>query len=891
MNSPGNQFLPRKSIRVASVTLLFFFILSGVCCQAVAQDRSVPLKWLENIESDIKTGVSWGVPFPKGEVQPGDSFSLTSDEGALLPVQSWPMAYWPDGSIKWTGLAAVVTPSSSKEFQLSVDSSTTTTETTLQVSDGSSAVEIDTGKLQGIIPKNGSSFLSSLKINGQEVGTRGQLIAIHQDRSGFESEGVLEQKKFVSQIHKVTLEQSGPVQAVVKIEGNHKAQQKTREWLPFVIRLYFYAGQSSMKMVHSFVFDGDQKEDFIKGVGIQFSVPMREQVHNRWVKFSGDTGFFSEPVQLIAGRMPEDEDLYSRHVSGKPIPNKNKLPNGQLIDDIAVWNDFKLTQLNDGAYTISKRTGPEGAWIKSARGNRSSGFVFTGDAAGGLAVSMRNFWQLSPTQLEVTGTAKDEAKLTLWLWSPDAPAMDLRHYDTKGHGLAASYEDYEDGFSKAHGIARTSEIMLKAFDHLPENDRLLKLSDIFSDPPRLVSTPEYYYSTNTFGYWSLPDRSTPIKRKLEDQLDKMFSFYQNQLEEHRWYGFWDYGDIMHTYDPHRHTWKYDVGGFAWMNSEECPDVWLWYSFLRTGRADIFKMAEAMTRHTQEIDVYHLGRFAGLGSRHNVRHWGDGAKELRISQALLKRFYYYLTTDERTGDLMTQVKDADYALLEVDPLRKILPESPYPTHIRSGPDWLAAAGNWMTEWERTGNTRYRDKIKTGMKALANMPNGLLTSLSFGYDPETGMLFDVPDQRMPVGQFLMIMGGAEVAFELETLLDVPEWWQAWLKLCEEWARTGEGDMAAPRAIAYAAYKKDDAGLGRLAWEQMFREGGDGTGLVRFPDELDRVNEAGVPYPADEIPGYMATGHLSQWALNVIETLELAGKWIPELKEFEEEEDGSK
>ena len=65
------------------------------------------------------------------------------------------------------------------------------------------------------------------------------------------------------------------------------------------------------------------------------------------------------------------------------------------------------------------------------------------------------------------------------------------------------------------------------------------------------------------------------------------------------------------------------------------------------------MAEAMTRHTQEVDCYHIGPYAPLGSRHNVQHWGDGAKEMRISQALLKRPYYYLTTDERTGETVAE----------------------------------------------------------------------------------------------------------------------------------------------------------------------------------------------------------------------------------------------
>ena len=101
-------------------------------------------------------------------------------------------------------------------------------------------------------------------------------------------------------------------------------------------------------------------------------------------------------------------------------------------------------------------------------------------------------------------------------------------------------------------------------------------------------------------------------------------------------------------------------------------MWLWYSFLRTGRADIFRMAEAMTRHTGEVDVYHLGRFAGLGSRHNVRHWGCGAKEARISQAAYRRFLYYLTTDERAGDLMREVADADFKTLDFDPMRLASP---------------------------------------------------------------------------------------------------------------------------------------------------------------------------------------------------------------------------
>jgi hypothetical protein len=55
---------------------------------------------------------------------------------------------------------------------------------------------------------------------------------------------------------------------------------------------------------------------------------------------------------------------------------------------------------------------------------------------------------------------------------------------------------------------------------------------------------------------------------------------------------------------------------------------------------VFRFAEAMTRHTGEVDVHHFGRFAPLGSRHNVLHWGCSAKQLRISTAANRRYYYY-----------------------------------------------------------------------------------------------------------------------------------------------------------------------------------------------------------------------------------------------------------
>ena len=109
-------------------------------------------------------------------------------------------------------------------------------------------------------------------------------------------------EKFVGNINKVIVEQSGPVRAVVKFEGMHKSTTTKREWLPFTVRLYFGAGETPVRMVHTFFFDGDEKKDFVRGLGVTFSVPFGEEIQNRHVRLSGESaGLWAEPIQPLTG--------------------------------------------------------------------------------------------------------------------------------------------------------------------------------------------------------------------------------------------------------------------------------------------------------------------------------------------------------------------------------------------------------------------------------------------------------------------------------------------------------------------------------------------------------------------------------------------------------------
>jgi len=879
--------------------------LSAALCQA-APDQAVPVKWLDGTPAPLAAGVSFGVPWPRGALPKTQAFALAAADGKALPVQTWPLAYWPDGSLKWVGVATVAGPALPGEFTLTpVAAAPAPAGPALKVRRSDTTFTIDTGRAQFRIPLHGSNLIDAITVDGREVARDGRLVCILQDGPDGDAADSAPRESYVTRVDQVTLEQSGPVRAVVKIQGMHLGTRSARAWLPFTVRLYFYAGLDSVRLIHSFVFDGDESRDFIRGLGVTFAVPLREEVQNRHVRFSGENGgLWAEPVQPMVGRGGRfvadpagGADVYPRQLAGQRVPNHGQVSahSQGLLDDWAVWDDYKLVQPNADGFTVLKRTNPQSTWLAAGAGRRASGLVFAGDVRGGLAVSLKNFWQSYPASLEVRHASTGEATLTVWLWSPDAPAMDMRHYDTKAHGLDAVYEDVQPGFSTAHGVGRTSELTLFPTAAVPSREDTVKMAAVGAEQPVLVCTPPYLHQAQAFGTWGLEDHSTPVKAAIEQRLATTLDFYLTQPGQQHWYGFWDFGDVMHSYDEDRHTWRYDLGGMAWDNSELGTDMWLWYSFLRTGRADVFRMADAMTRHTGEVDCYHLGRFAGLGSRHNVRHWGCGAKEARISQAAYRRFYYYLTTDERVGDVMREMLNADYKTVDYDPMRLAQPitaaeKKIAPTRVRLGPDWFAFLGNWMTEWERTGDTRWRDKILAGVESLNAMPLGLRSgkNLVFGYDPATGKLYQLSDEA-GVYNLATIMGGAEVVFELNQMLDDPRWHKLWLQYCRLYSAPKEvieRDMTTGTEGLDAQYVRD----GRLAAyvfqqtrnEAFLRAGLEAlerTGRGERARPVHHVDGPEVLNPLDEGPGN--TNGAAQTGLETIAMLGLVGDHLP--KEF--------
>lgn len=870
----------------------------------------VPLHWIGSVPQDNKD-VSFGVPFQQGKVKDTKALALVADNGMSLSTDQWPLAYWPDGSVKWLGMAATI-PAGVQNLKVALrsDKSDKSAKPHVIIQESDDRILIATDSLEAYIPKSGNVLLDSLKKGGKVVGENLRLVCSTVSSFSDEEAKGIARHQYVSRITDVKVENSGKVRACVRIQGLMVDGQTSmddgsgREWLPFVVRLYFYAGSDEMRMVHSFVFDGDEYKDFISSLGVRMDVPLPAERYNRHVAFSADGSVWSEPVQPLVGRrrlnpvrstqstqpqqppQPINPFAFTNYermqLQGQTIPAYSEFDSQSrgLLDSWASWDCFRLSQPNPDGFTIRKRASDHRPWIGTEGGNRGDGCAYVGTTEQGVALWMKDFWQSSPSAIEIDGATSDKARLTAWLWSPDTDPMDLRHYDDVAHGLDASYEDVQEGLSTPYGIARTSELVFKMTNGYRGKEAFASMASTMNETSVLMPESQYLHDVQAFGIWSMPDTTTDLSRRVEHKIKEMSDYYLKAVEQHRWYGFWNYGDVMHEYDVERHTWKYDVGGFAWDNTELASNMMLWYNFLRTADVRLWTMAEAMTRHTSEVDVYHKGDYAGLGTRHNVSHWGCGAKEARVSQAIWNRFYYYLTTDERTGELMTEVKDADQLLYTLDPMRLAEPRSLYPctapARLRIGPDWLAYAGNWMTEWERKQDIHYRDKILAGMNSIAALPHGIFSGpKALGYDPATGIITCECDTSMQnTNHLLAIMGGFEMMNELIPMVDNKAWNRVWLDHAANYRtkalQISGNRFRVARLSAYAAYMVRDHDKAVEAWDELVYGSRRGR-----RSELDVVNkQTETPeslHPLDEMEG-LSTNYAATWTLDAIYMLEV-------------------
>lgn len=836
---------------------------------------------------------TFGCMWKQGECSTDTGYVCRSAEGREVPMQSRVTAYWPDGSVKWTAHTADAEKLGSEAEVLT---GSPAPYEGMTVCEDAAGIVLKSGLITVTVKKDGRHLFESAERDGKAFLKNAVPVLMLEEPGVMQGHPVKIQKDYKGVIEKVSVEQEGKLTTILRYDGIHVSEDGDRK-LPFIIRMEAGYNNPNLKFTHTFLYDGDEERDFLKGLGIRFETPVSGEYYNRHVKFTGDYGVFYEAlVPLTAWHPRMAQELYTRQMTGEKLllEGEDKAKSEQLLKDVPVWAEYRLCQDSVNHFSIRKKqTGEHFCQIDSLHGHRTSGGASFGTEYGSVTMAIRDFWQKYPSGISFTGLDKDTAASTVWFWDPQAEAMDFRHYADRGYNQVC-YEGYDYKGADPVGIACTNECTVTFSEEMiPSDDFLEEFTRLVNEPAVYVGTPEFYHEMRAFGFWSLPSRNTETEKWLEKQLEDIFEFYKQEIDQRNWYGMFNYGDVMHTYDVVRHTWKYDIGGYAWDNTELVPTLWLWLYFMRTGRADVFRIAEKLSRHASEVDVYHMGKYKGLGSRHNVRHWGCPCKEARIAMAHHHRYLYYLTGDRRLEDIFEELKDNEMSFLNKDPLGDFFDKKDmvYPSHARSGPDWSSLCSNWMTRWERFNDTAYRDKIMVGIEDLKKAPLRLVSGPDFEFDPASCHLRYIGERTTGGCHLQVCMGAPSIWTELAELLGDEEWKQMIAQLGRFYFLPREQQLEesnqlvgnreftfpfmASSVAAYGAwYLKDDV-LAQRTWRNLLatllgEHDTDGFASVILPDTGNQKQLREIPW--------VTTNFVAQFCLNAIIVLDFIGDKLP-------------
>lgn len=844
---------------------------------------------------------TWGCMWKQGACSDKTQYRCTDESGREAELQSRVTAYWPDGSVKWTahtadasGLGDRITVTPETEGLELSDS--------ICISEADDNITIRTARFVMRVTKNGMCLFDEVEMDGKIVLANAQPVLQLEQPVNAEEQGCVYRRirNYTGSIQRVTVEEAGALQATLKYEGIHRSADGECR-IPFIIRMTLGRDSDEIKLMHTFLYDGDEDRDFLKGIGIRFGRPMEGALYDRHIKLTGDHGVFHEVVvPMLSWRPRVPQGLYECQMGGgllQPEGEEQGIAR-QIVENAPHWSEYVVCQDSVSHFMVKKKqAGGNLCYIDSLHGTRTEGVCAIGGANGSVLMAVRDFWEKYPRGYSVRGLDSDRAECTVWFYAPEAPAFDFRHYADRGYNQVC-YEGYDYKGADPVGIACTSECAIGVGQEpIPSDSQMQLFGENLNRPVLYVGTPEFYHEMRAFGFWSLPRRDTEMERWLECQMENAFAFYRDEVDQRGWYGLFNYGDFMHGYDSVRHQWRYDIGGYAWDNTELVPTLWLWLYFLRSGRADVFELAEKLSRHASEVDVYHFGRYRGLGSRHNVRHWGCPCKEARIAMAAHHRYLYYLTGDRRLEDIFDELKDNEKSFLNRDPLGDFYDKTDmvYPSHARSGPDWSSLCSNWMTQWERTQDSVYRDKILTGLEDIKKAPLRLSSGPDFEFDPHSCHLRYIGERTTGGCHLQVCMGAPQIWLELASLLQdetfedmLAEYGRFYYlpheqQLAESGGIIGNREFTLPffnAALgAYGAKRLGQPWLARRTWEillgALIRENDTAGFAIRTcPDCGNREALAEIPW--------ISTNFTAQWCLNVIMALEFIRDFLPETME---------
>ena len=183
---------------------------------------------LHNLGNRIKKGyTTWGCMWEKGSCLQDSSFCLENvyrdekkldEDSVTVPVQSRITAYWPDGTVKWTAHTAD-SALLADEIEVRAVAGGKDGHTELQlltVDRQGGKIIIHAGAAEVVLEEGTGSLLSRFSFRGTEVLTGAEPVLLLEEHDKGREEEFVCIRKYKALILGITLEERGPLQAVVR---------------------------------------------------------------------------------------------------------------------------------------------------------------------------------------------------------------------------------------------------------------------------------------------------------------------------------------------------------------------------------------------------------------------------------------------------------------------------------------------------------------------------------------------------------------------------------------------------------------------------------------------------------------------------------------------------
>lgn len=429
--------------------------------------------------------VTSGIPLALGTLGDDQAAALFDEGGKEIPLQTEPLARWPDGSIRWLLL----------DFQIDLAARQTKT-LTLRFGPGTRRAPVDRPVRVASLPGGKVTFETGplrLEYDCQRFTPQGKVwllggkiepsnpLPVNRDADNGGAVIVASDGETFSAANtkcEATLEQSGPVRACVRFSGRLGLQGKTgKKMLRYVARVHAWRGQPYFRVFYTFI--NDHQEDLMA------------KIASLALAFEGPGGNHSNATCVLDGVLGAEGRVFQ-------------------VDENHCLQGERLTS------------------------KRAQGWAALGASGGaGLAVGLRDFWQNWPKAIQCS-----PRRLVLEL----CPTLPGSLYDGKPweeenkwyYALRGGQHTFKVG------VAKTHEIWGQYFFGKPDSRQLGAFFQAVEEPLLAVADPAYVSATKALG--EFPPADFAKFAGYDAWLDRALDVHLKRRDKEREYGMLNYGD-------------------------------------------------------------------------------------------------------------------------------------------------------------------------------------------------------------------------------------------------------------------------------------------------------------------------------------------------------------